>query len=294
MRRAGRLAAIAVVVVAALSGCVRITSNTDVHGDDTFSQVTVLALTDAARAQVEQMAGVKLDNLQGAITSSPQYKELVDEYPGQLEVADYADGDIKGVQITATDLPLDAFETAFSTVMSQLPLTANATLVRTDDTFVVSIPAGGAADLLDGSGISAGQVELLGSQVDVGLTFGFPGLVQSASAGTVDGNSVTVGLADLLGGEDIRIVASAEDQINWKKWLLWGGIALAVLVIVGGAAALIAQDVRRHRTNALPPPDAVLNDATGPGVLPVEKDAPPPDADQGEAPDRATGDEEPQ
>lgn len=288
MRRAARLAALAVVVVAGLSGCVRLTSTTEVHADDTFSQVAVIAMTDAAGAQLQQLAGVSLDDLEGTITASEPYLKLANDYPGQLTVSDYADGDLEGVQITATELPLGAFEAAFSTAVSQLPLAGKATLVHADDTFVVSVPAGDGANLLAGTGISPGQLKLLGSQVDVRLSFSFPGLVQSATAGEVDGNSVTLGLTDLLAGKDITIVANAGHQINWKPWLIWGGVTLAVLVIVGGAAALIAQDVRRHRATALPSPMAPAGPAGGPGILGEPEvaapEAPAPEAPKHEAP----------
>ncbi len=270
VRTTARLAAIAVLAVATLAGCVRVTSDTTVHADDTFSQVAILAVTDDARSQLASLAQVNFDDLKGTITGSEGYLALEKKYPGQLEVADYTDGDLKGVQITATDLPLKAFETSFSTFTSQLPLTGNATLVRTDDTYVVSIPTGAIAEALSGQGISAGQLDLLGSSIDVSLSFTFPGLVTSATVGDIKGNTVTVDLADLASGTDITIVASAANQFYWKPWLMWGGIALAILVIVGGATALIVQDVRRHRSTPLPSPDPVAGQAPhGPGILPA-------------------------
>lgn len=268
MRASFRLAAIAVLAVAALAGCVRLTSDTQVHPDDTFSQVAVIATTAEAREQLGSLAQVDLGDLKGLIMSSEGYLALSKKYPDHVSVEDYEDGDLSGVQITATDLPLEEFQTSFSQLTSQLPLTGDATLVHTEDTYVVSLPAGTLADGLDDAGVSAGQLQLLGSSVDVGITFSFPGLVRAATAGTVDGNSVTLDLGDLASGEDITIVASAAEETNWKPWLMWGGIGLAALVIVGGATALIVQDVRRHRTTALPAPQAAAGSGTqGPGVL---------------------------
>ena len=147
--------------------------------------------------------------------------------------------------------------------------------MHTEDTYVVSIPTAALGDALSKTGVSAGQLELLGSSVDVELAFSFPGLVTSATAGDIDGNSVTIDLADLAQGSDITIVAGAAPETNWKPWLMWGGIGLAALVIVGGATALVVQDVRRHRTTALPAPDAGAGqDARGPGVLIIPEDAP--------------------
>ena len=98
------------------------------------------------------------------------------------------------------------------------------------------------------------------------LSFTFPGLVTSANVGEIQGNTVTLSIADLASGKDVTIVASAASEFYWKPWLMWGGIGLALLVIVGGATALIVQDVRRHRSTALPPPAPVVDG--GPGILP--------------------------
>jgi hypothetical protein len=281
-RTAARLAALAVIAVAALAGCVRLTSNTEVHADDTFSQEAIIATTAQAREQLGSFADFDLANLKGAITSSAEYLKLAAAHPDQIAVEDYEDGDLTGVKITATNLPLDAFEDTFAQFTARLPFTANATLVHTEDTYVVSIPTGRLGELLGKTGVSAGQLEVLGSSVDVELRFSFPGLVTSATAGEIDGNSVTIDLADLASGRDITIVAGAAPQTNWKPWLMWGGIGLAALVIVGGATALVVQDMRRHRTTKLPPPDAgVGNAASGPGVLPT---AATPEATDGQEP----------
>jgi hypothetical protein len=274
-----RFAALALLAVATLAGCVRLTSDTQVHGDDTFSQVAIIAANDDARAQLEAQAKVDLGDLKGVITSSDEYLRLSKDYPGQVAVEDYADGDLKGIKITGTNLPLDAFATSFAQFTSQLPFTGEASLVHTADTYVVSIPSGQFASLLGGTGVSTGALGLLSGSIDVSLTVGFPGLVTSATAGEIEGKTVTIGLTDLLSGKDITIVAASASQFYWKPWLMWGGIALAILVIIGGATALVMQDVRRHRTNSLPPPSPVVGTAggaelgaqdMGPGVLPTE------------------------
>lgn len=274
MRNTLRLAALATLAVAALAGCVRFTSDTQVHADDTFSQTAVIATTAAARDQLGSLMQLDLADLKGAIKSSEGYLALVADYPDQIAVEDYADGDLSGVQLTATDLPLDAFSDSFAQLTAQLPFTGDASIVRTEDTYVVSIPAGQAGDALGEAGVSAGQLELLGTSVDISLSFSFPGLVTSANLGEIDGKTVTLSLADLAAGQDITIVAGAAEQIDWKPWLMWGGIGLAALVIVGGATALIVQDVRRHRSNKLPPVDPRAGRAqSGPGMIIIGDDA---------------------
>jgi len=279
MKSAARFAALAIVAVVALAGCVRLTSNTEVHADDTFSQEAIIATNAQAREQLGGFADFDLANLKGAITSSAEYLKLAAAHPDQIAVEDYTDGDLTGVKITATNLPLDAFEGTFAQFTAQLPFSANATLVHTEDTYVLSIPTARLGELLGKTGVSAGQLQLLGSSIDVELRFAFPGLVTSATAGDIDGNSVTIDLADLASGSDITIVAGAAPQTNWKPWLMWGGIGLAALVIIGGATALVVQDVRRHRTSKLPPPDAGAGSAaSGPGILPTNA---PPEATEG-------------
>lgn len=275
MRATARLTAIAVLVVAALTGCVRLTADTRVNDDDTFTQVAIIATTPQARTQLTSMTDVDLGDLKALVTSSDGYLQLTRDHPDQVTVEDYADGDLTGVKITATNLPLAEFASSFAQVTAQFPFAGEASLTHTGDTYVVSIPAGELADGLKQAGISAGQLELLGGSIDVALTFSFPGLVESATVGTVDGKTVTLGLADLASGKDITIVAGAAQQMNWQPWLMWGGIGLALLVIVGGATALIVQDVRRHRASALPRPDATAGSApSGPGVIITTEDAP--------------------
>ncbi len=287
VRTFARLAVAAAFAAVALTGCVRLTADTTVSDADTFSQTIIVATTPAARSQLGDAAEVDLDlaNLKTLITSSEAYTELLNTYPDQVAVEDFEDGDLTGVKVVTTDLPLAEFERSLAQLSASAPLTGAASLVRTGDTYVVTVPAGGAAESLEEAGVTAGQLALLSGQVDIGFTFTFPGLVTSATAGEVEGHTVTLGLPDLASGEDITIVAGAGNETDWKPWLMWGGIGLATLVIVGGAIALIVQDVRRHRANALPPPDAEAGEnAEGPGILATGGEAEPEATDPDESP----------
>ena len=129
MRAAARLAALAVLAVAALAGCVRLTSTTEVHADDTFSQEAIIATTEQARQQLSGLANLDFGDLKGAITSSKEYLSLSAAYPDQIAVDDYTEGDLTGVKITATNLPLDAFETTFAQFTARLPFTAKGIVI---------------------------------------------------------------------------------------------------------------------------------------------------------------------
>ena len=63
--------------------------------------------------QLASLAKVDLSDLKGTITASKEFLALAKKYPGQVEVKDYTDGDLSGVQITATDLPLGSLRVEF-------------------------------------------------------------------------------------------------------------------------------------------------------------------------------------
>ena len=90
MRSALRLGALAVLAIATLAGCVRLTSDTTVNADDTFSQVAIIAVTDDARAQLGAMVKVDLGDLKGSITKSAEYVALNKKFPDQVAVEDYS------------------------------------------------------------------------------------------------------------------------------------------------------------------------------------------------------------
>ena len=254
MNRAARV--LAVVAVLVLAGCVRVDSQTTLHSDDTFSQELVVAMTDAARSQVSAAIDMDLANVRGQIEEAAGFIALEQAYPDQVSLTDYTDGELNGFQLTISDVPLEEYSKNADDLMAALPGGAGATIEHVDDTFVVTVASGGTMDGLTNLGIEPAQLAILDASVDIGLTFTFPGLVESATAGEVQGNSVTLRITDLASEGEIVIVGSANNEFDWGPLLMWGGIALLVLLVVGGAIALVRQDVSRRRATNLPAPAA--------------------------------------
>lgn len=263
MKRALAWAGAAAVAGLVLTGCVRTTVDTTITSDDTFSQHSILAFNDTVAAQVTNEVGFDAANLAEELESAPEFIELQERFPGQIEVADYYDGELHGAELTLTDIPLEEFSNAAT--QAGTGLTGGATLTRENDTFVVEMSFPDTAGLED-IGVSESQLELLAGSLDIGVSYTFPGPVQSATAGTIEGHTVTLGLADIASGQDVRIVASAGDSIDWGPILTWGGVGLAFLLVIGGATALIIQDRRKSLRNTLPP-HQTTDTPTGPGLL---------------------------
>lgn len=261
MTRAARLVTALAVLI--LAGCVRVDSQTELHSDDTFSQQLVVAMTDAARSQISAAIDMNLSTIREQIEDSQGFVALRRDYPDQVSLDDYTDGELSGFQLTITDVPLEEYTKNAADLTAALPGGAGATIEREGDTFVVTVASGATADGLANMGFDQAQLALVDAAVDIGLTFTFPGLVQSATAGEVNGKSVTLRLTDMATNSQIVLVGAANDEFDWGPLLLWGGIALAVIVVVGGATALVLQDVRRRRTTALPPPDAAGTSSLG-------------------------------
>ena len=243
-----------VVVTAAalaLAGCVRATADTTINSDDTFSQHTVIAYSDSVASQITDYLGVDVDSLIGNVGDSDDFQEFSDRFPGQVTLEPYVSGDLEGIELTLTDIPRDEFTEASTQALASVE--ASATLERDEDTYVVDIRRGG-EDALALLGAGQTNLEFAQAAVDVQATFTFPGLVQEATAGEIDGHTVTLDLTDLATSPHIRIVADAGEAIDWGPILLWAGIAAALAAIIGGAAWLIVDDRKKSRVTHLPPP----------------------------------------
>lgn len=272
-----RLAAAAVAALA-LAGCVRIDSDTSIGADDTFSQHIIVAYTDAVATQIGQQAGIDVGDLIGGLTDSDELRDAQSKYPDQISIEDYAEGDLTGIEVTITDMPLSEFNDAASQLTAGLGATA--TIEHVGNEFVVTMSSagltsgmsgGGPGGLdLDSLGISGGTLMALGNAIDFEVSYTFPGLVVEASAGEIDGNTVILGVNDILSGDDIRLVGGDSVQIDWWPFVKLALVVLAFASVIGGAALLVRQDKRRQRSNSLPPPVA----ADLPHAPPTDADAP--------------------
>lgn len=242
-----RIAATAVAVLA-LSGCVRFTAVDSFSSDNTITQDLTFALTPEAAKQV----GVDLDTLTAAAIKDAGDEAFPGVDPSKVTIEDYTEGDRRGVHVVARDLTFDEFNAAATEGSNALAggLGTVMTVAREGDTYIVTVPADPARDLSQVQGGSS--IGLIASSIDFSITMEFPGPVKSATAGTVDGKTVVLGLEDLFTPGEIVIKAQATPGIAWAPILRWVGIGAIALFIVGGAALLIWQDKRKQRLNSLP------------------------------------------
>lgn len=279
-----RFPALAVIVAVALTGCVKIQSNTGFSSDNLITQDLILAVNPAILSQFGVDAGdISADALLAQVP--PGAKDRV-------EIEEYKDGDLEGVLIHAENLTLEEFNATTSVISDaaggEIPEgvggemglealqgisgvlggIAGATAQREGDEFVVTIPAGpGESNAAPSFGVNPAQ---LAQAIDFAAVFTFPGPVTEASRGEVEGKSVTLDIEDLQAGGEIVIRAGAEDAIAWGPILQWGLIILAGLVIVVGATAFVLADRARRKQNNLPEPVASADAWETPAIEPTE------------------------
>lgn len=272
--RGARIGAIAATTLA-LSGCVKATADTTFHEDETFSQHAIVAYEPSIADDVSERLGFDVDTVIGSLDESPEFLALQEEYPGQLSLTDYDDGEMTGVELTVTNMPLEAFSEASEEVLSSVGVSASVTLA--DDQYVVSVTQS-SSDALALLSVSPEQRELIAGAVDVSASLTFPGEVQSATVGEVAGSTVTLGLADLATTPEIRIVANAQASLPWDTILTWAAVVAGFAIVIGGATALIIQDRRAARRTTLP--DPVTSTPAGPGILGADAEAEQPPNDE--------------
>ena len=174
-RTLARLGAAAIVTLA-LAGCVRVDTDTQIHADDTFSQHAVIAFAPDLMGQLGDLvgdvpAGTPLDDLDpgdlySQLTSDPDVAAAQEQYPGQIEIEPYDDGELKGIELTLTDLPLSLYEEGVADVAGGLG--ASGSIEHTDGSFILTVPADPSRDA-SAAGATAGNLALIEGAVDVSM-----------------------------------------------------------------------------------------------------------------------------
>lgn len=280
-----RPAALAAIMLVALTGCVKVHSTTSFSSDNLVTQDLILAVNPSLLTQL----GVDASEL----SAEALLARVPEDAEDRVTIEDYKDGDLQGVTVHAEGLTLEEFN-ATTSVLSDLAAgetpdgggddapsggsaeealrgiagalggIAGASAERNGDEFVVTIPAsGGGSGDLAGIGVSADQIA---AAIDFAAVFTFPGPVTEATRGEVEGKRVTLDVEDLQAGGEIVITASANNAIAWGPIIQWGLIVLAAVVIVAGATAFILADRARRRENGLPDPDEAQGLAEPPAV----------------------------
>ena len=261
-RRLARSLAVGAVAAVALTGCVRATVDTTIGEDDTFSQHAIVAYSDDVANQISEYLGADVGSLVGSIDDNAEFRAFQERYPGQVTLEDYEEGDMHGVELTLTDLPLDEFSEAATQALASVDVSAS--LTHDDGSYLLSVTLNDDTGLAM-LGLSDANIALVESSVDVEASFTFPGLVREATVGEIDGNTVTLGLADLATTPEIRIVADDSPSIDWGPLLIAIAVVAAFVLVIGGAMWLVIDDRRKSRRTALAAP--VVGAASGPGVL---------------------------
>lgn len=266
--RTSRIALIAVAALAAvtLTGCVKVHTESTFSDRDTVDQV----ITVAVDPDVLEQVGADPDDL----TAKAFLENVPPEQSDRIAIEDYVDGELEGVRIEARDLTFDELASAGEALAgagdpdsesagmaaSLLGGVVETSVIRQGDHYVVTIPAADAPS----PSIPGFDLAQIGSFINFEAKFTFPGPVVSSTHGDVNGKTVTLEFEDIQSGEDITIRAVANEAIAWGPIIMWGVIALAVLVIVAGAIALGVLELRKRRPD-LPAPEPT--DGTGAGVL---------------------------
>ncbi len=217
-----RLAILALVIAALLTGCVRLQVSLDIAPDDTASAIIVMALSD------EVATALGYDDPAEAWNDFEV--AAMDEVPDNVTTEPYASGGFTGVVVTVPPTPIERIDLGG----------ANTTVLRDGDTFVVT--GGFDEDEL-------GAAETADSTMpEIVYTVTFPGAVLEHNGALVDSNTVQWTLASenvfemrAVGGaiaaepEPIPGAVDARDPVPELGGLLWiwvGALAVAIAVAV--------------------------------------------------------------
>ncbi|MCL2594885.1 MAG: hypothetical protein FWD83_05145 [Promicromonosporaceae bacterium] len=242
-RRALAALGVGAVAALALTGCMRMNLDFEVHSNDTVDASMVFAFSD----DVAELMGMDPDALWDMAGD-----EITGDLPPGATQEPFAEGGFTGVRVTLANEPLAAVGGAGVDDLS---------IVRQGDEFVMT----GTLDL-DMDDLDEMPANLLGT-MDVRVSLTFPGPISDTN-GSVSGNTVTwnpaVGEVTSMHARASAIEGSASDGI---PLLVWVGIGVAALALIGILAVV-----------ALKPKAATSVAAPAAGVAPM---APMPPASYG-------------
>lgn len=233
MKSAARLVVLSIVAAVALTGCMRMQINLDLHSDDTVSGSMVLAVQEG----IGETFGMSDEDVLAQITADggPDIEGAT--------VEDYNEDGFVGQKYTFEGEPLEGIGSEVGT--------DTFTITREGDTFVVDGP-------FDTGEEDTSQ--LAGADLTFSVTF--PGEVTEHN-GTLEGTTVTWDLLDAP--ESLHAVGGATEGSSFPVWII---IVIAVVVMLGLIAVVgfLAWNARKKAV-AAPADDAAAEGVEG---APVE------------------------
>ena len=206
-KRSVTAAAIGLLSIFALSGCVKMDIALSVEGDNVNGTMIV-----GVDKQILELSGQSEDELVDQLTEDVPDTEGVTTEP-------YEDDTFIGTRFTLDDVSLDEFNNEGSTASDDLQITHDAGAGQ----YKVS----GVLDLSEAAGEGAAE---LTENLDIKIAITFPGRVISHN-GELDGTTVTW---RPKAGEKLTIQATASDDASSFNWLLVVGIAVPILLLLAG------------------------------------------------------------
>ncbi|MBC7299073.1 MAG: hypothetical protein H5T82_09275, partial [Demequina sp.] len=202
MNRIARVAALSLVAVLALSGCLRYNVDITLDSDNKASGSVIMAVQKGIG---EQMGAASDEDALAQLFADSRFEGQ----SGNFSVDDYAEGDYIGKSYSFDGLDLDQVNAAFGELFS---------IERVGDQFVVSS---------ESSPTNADEIDQVPTGAESLLSITFPGEVSGGETnGTIEGKTVTWDL--FAQTEPISATAGATSDSAFPLWLIF--VALAILV----------------------------------------------------------------
>ena len=206
--RAVAATAVLVAVLFSLTGCFKLNMDINVHSEKSVDYEVVYAL------QKDVLKGKSFDEFMKANDGSADMT-----IPEGAKVEEFEDADYKGKRISAVNIDPAKIAEAEEDSANKL------SLVREGDFYVLTM-----------GNLSNDSSDPQGAQIakaifdEAVLKVTFPGKIVEANGAKIDGNSATI---DFLATDAKQIRVKAESSAGFPLWILWGGIALLVVVVAG-------------------------------------------------------------